>query len=376
MHLLTNSDFKTLFETTPDAYVVFKPDLTVVAFNNAYLKAVDIDPKAIIGKKLGEVFPDNPSHASGSVELIRASVNRTIESGEPCTAGIMRYDIARSDGTFEKRFWRTLFVPVFNNENKISWVIGKAEDVTEMMILNEEKLQWQKKFSQNNCLAEELRLLSGHLHNTREKERAHIAREVHDELGQQLSVIKMQISWLFKKLDIADESLKATVTELMETINGTITSVRRISAELRPSILDDMGVVAAIEWQLMELKKKWGIRTYLSGLNIDPPLGDIAKINLFRIVQESLTNVARHANAKNIWLTLQQQATVLILSIKDDGIGFKQDTLSKRTFGLISMKERTRMLGGKYDIKSSPRQGTTITVTMPLHMQNREYSGA
>ncbi|MGN6493322.1 MAG: histidine kinase [Agriterribacter sp.] len=376
MHVLTHNDFKTLFETTPDAYVVFKPDLTVVAFNNAYLKVVDINPDAVVGKRLDEVFPDNPNDTSSSIEFIRTAVNRTIELGESYTAGIMRYDIGRSDGTFEKRFWRTLFVPVQNSEKKISWIIGKAEDVTEMITLNEEKLQWQEKFSQNSSVAEELRLLWRHLHNAREKERANIAREVHDELGQQLSVIKMQISWLLKKLDIADESLKSTTTELMKMINGTITSVRRISAELRPSILDDMGVVAAIEWQLMEFEKKWGIRTYLSGLNIDPPLGDTAKISLFRIVQESLTNVARHANAKNIWLTLQQQATVLILSIKDDGVGFKQDTLSKRTFGLISMKERTKMLGGKYDIKSSPRQGTTITVTMPLHLQNREYSGA
>lgn len=376
MQLLTDHNFKMVFQEIPDAYIIFKPDFTIVAFNNAYLKTIGIQAEAIIGKKIEEVFPDNPSGSISSIEFMRAAVNQTIESGEPYTGGVVRYDIARSNGIFEKRFWRTLFVPVKNSESEIAWIIGKAEDVTEMVTLNDEKQEWEKKFSQHMYAAEELRLLSGHLHNVREKERAYLAREVHDELGQQLSVIKMQVHWVVKRLNITDESVKSSIAELKEMIDGTIKSIRRISAELRPSILDDMGVIAAIEWQLAQFEKRWGTRIYFSGLNIDPPLEDAAKISLFRIVQESLTNIARHANAKNIWLSLQQEGTVLRLTIKDDGIGFNQNGPGKRNFGLISMKERTIMLGGEYDIKSTPKQGTTITVTMPLNSQNQGFSEA
>jgi len=232
-----------------------------------------------------------------------------------------------------------------------------ANDVTEKYIA-EEKLKESY---------ESIRKLTGHLQNVREEERLHIAREIHDELGQLLTVLKMDVSWLNKKIEPVNNFAKEKLTEILSLIDTTVKTVRRIASELRPSLLDDLGLLAAMEWHLEEFERRSGISTKLHLPEAEQQLPDSLKIGLFRIFQESLTNVARHSGAKNVEVFLIQKDKQLILTIKDNGIGFEEKPeTAKKTLGLLGMKERTMMMGGIYGIAGVKGEGTTVTVIVPL----------
>ncbi|HVT87078.1 MAG TPA: PAS domain S-box protein [Chitinophagaceae bacterium] len=211
-----------------------------------------------------------------------------------------------------------------------------------------------------------IRHLSEHLQNIREEERTHIAREIHDELGQQLTVLKMDASWLNKKLGDADEKVKHKLKDLLELMDSTVKTVRRISSELRPSLLDDMGLVPAMEWHLKEFEKRVAVKTHFKMPSTELNLPEGIKTGLFRIFQESLTNVARHANAKKVDINLQVEKEKIVLSIKDDGKGFEMEQAkAKKTLGILGMRERSYMMGGNYEVKSKPGKGTKVIVSVP-----------
>lgn len=211
-----------------------------------------------------------------------------------------------------------------------------------------------------------IRKLTSHLQNVREEDRAHIAREIHDELGQQLTVLKMDVSWINKRIGATDDIVKQKMNGLLNMLDETVKTIRRISSELRPSLLDDLGLTAAIEWQLQEFKKRSGIKTSFTKPAAEINLSDMVKIGLFRIFQESLTNVVRHSQAKKLKVSLLQKNNKLILSIEDDGKGFdKVKIASNRTLGILGMKERTAMMGGFYEIIGIPGKGTMVIVTIP-----------
>ena len=212
---------------------------------------------------------------------------------------------------------------------------------------------------------EQIRQLTEHLQNIREEERTHIAREIHDELGQQLTVLKMDASWLNKKLVVADINVTQKVKGLIELLDRTVKTVRRISSELRPSLLDDMGLVAAMDWHLKEFGKRSSVKTAFSAPGKELSLPDTMKTGLFRIFQESLTNVARHADAKKVNVVLKQKNGQLILSIEDDGKGFEKEKIfNQKTLGILGMKERSAMMGGSYDVSSIPGKGTKVLVSV------------
>ena len=236
-------------------------------------------------------------------------------------------------------------------------VIGTGLDISERKLVELELKQ----------MNEQLRHLSAHLQDIREEERKGIAREIHDELGQQLTGLKMDISWLKKKWKKEDEKIFDRLSDMGNLIDQSVKTVRRISSELRPSILDDLGLIDAMEWESVEFEKRFLIQTkFLSEVaELTAPSNIITA--LFRIYQESLTNVARHAKAKNVIAVLQQSEERLKLHITDDGQGFDpKEMASKKTFGLMGMKERTEMLGGTYSIISAPGKGTTISVVIPM----------
>ena len=247
--------------------------------------------------------------------------------------------------------------PLFNKDNQISGYIGTLSDISENKKAEKEILS----------MNEQLRLLSEHQQKIREEERTHIAREIHDELGQQLTVMKMDISWLNKKLGATDETVGKKTFELSKILDETVKTVRRIASELRPSLLDDLGLVAAIEWQLNEFEKRSGIKAELKKMRIEPVLPDAARTGLFRIVQESLTNVARHAKANKVTVSLQQKKGLLVLKIEDDGVGFNKEKIAvKKTLGILGMKERTSVMGGTYEIEGASGKGTIVSVTVPF----------
>jgi PAS domain S-box-containing protein len=248
-------------------------------------------------------------------------------------------------------------VPVMNADGNIKGYIGIILDVTERKIA-ESKLQES---------SEQLRELSRHLQDVREKERMKIAREIHDELGQQLTGLKMDIAWLMKKAGQDDPVIKTKFDNTLLLIDATVNSIRRIVTELRPSIIDDLGLNAAIEWQISEFTERLGIEIEYENKFDDKNTSADISIGLFRILQESLTNIAKHAGAKKMKIKIEQLDNTVHLFVQDDGIGF--DTKEKQTdqtFGLLGIQERTGMMQGQCNITSMPSGGTTIEIKIPL----------
>ena len=227
------------------------------------------------------------------------------------------------------------------------------------------KIKAEEKLQQSY---QQIRQLATHLQNIREEERTNIAREIHDELGQQLTGLKMYISWLTKKIKPQDPEIKTKFANTMELIEDTIKSVRKISTELRPSMLDDLGLLAAMEWQSNEFEKRSGIPIEFINLTNNELIPHKYTTGLFRIFQESLTNVARHADATKVTSSLLFKDSQLILNIQDDGKGFILHNIgSKKTLGLFGMKERAMEMGGSYEIISEPGLGTTVSIKIPIN---------
>ena len=247
--------------------------------------------------------------------------------------------------------------------------LAKAFD--EMAAVLEQRRKERRQAEKELKRSQELfRNLSTHLQEVREEERTRIARQIHDDLGQALTALKIDISWLNNKLaddrEIVREKLKSMVTLIDETVQ----TVRKVSEDLRPGILDDFGLSAAIEWQAEEFQKRTGIecRTVYSE---ELDLNKEQSTNLFRIVQESLTNVIRHADATEVEIRITAKDGILTLEIQDNGKGITEAAVADaKSFGLIGIKERAHSLGGEVRITGTRSEGTCLTVRMPISERN------
>jgi PAS domain S-box-containing protein len=211
----------------------------------------------------------------------------------------------------------------------------------------------------------ELRKLSASMVNAREDERRRIARELHDELGQRLTALKMELSSLASQADAAARAQR--IAAMLEMVDDTVASVRRIATELRPLMLDDLGLNAAIEWLANGWAARMGIKVRLRLGPADPDIGDAAAIALYRVVQEALTNIARHARATEVRIEMRQAAGALRLAVQDDGVGFDAASMYREgSHGLMGIRERAYMLGGELEIGNARGGGGRITVRLPL----------
>jgi signal transduction histidine kinase len=211
---------------------------------------------------------------------------------------------------------------------------------------------------------EKLRRLAAHLVTIREEERAHIAREIHDELGQVLTGLKMEVTWLAKRLK--DQPLLDKTDSICSLIDSTVQTVRKIATGLRPEVLDDMGLVAAVGWQAKEFQKRTGIRCRAKL----PPETEKAAIDIattvFRIFQEILTNVARHSRATRVDIELDISEERVALIVVDNGVGIPDAELNgKKSLGLLGMQERALLFGGEVNLSGTPGHGTRVAVTIP-----------
>jgi PAS domain S-box-containing protein len=220
---------------------------------------------------------------------------------------------------------------------------------------------------------EQYRNLAAHLLSVREDERARISRQVHDELGQSLTAMKMDLAWLAGRLPPSNSQMLKRLRATARLADRIIRSVRRISTELRPAVLD-LGLAAAIEWQVQEFQARSGVQCKVRLLIREMFTSD-ASTAMFRIFQETLTNIARHAKATRVEVVLQKQGDRLVLLIHDNGRGFDElDPSLSNSLGLLGMRERAAVLGGHVDISSVAGKGTTIAAWIPL--PSPENSGA
>ncbi|MBC7950037.1 MAG: PAS domain S-box protein [Chitinophagaceae bacterium] len=341
---LSEQKYKLLFFSNPQPmFMLSLPGYHIIEVNTSALLQYGYTKEEFLQLSVNDLRP------SEDIEKFKAATNLAFRSIQH--AGIWRHK--KKDGS-------VIYVDItthdiYYEDRPVRLIL--ASDVTEKYTA-EEKLKTSY---------ESIRKLTDHLQNIREEERTHIAREIHDELGQQLTVLKMDVAWLSKRIESQSPAVKEKMVELLAMIDTTVKTVRRISSELRPSLLDDLGLIPAMEWHLEEFEKRSGILKEFTGPPKEIQLSDEIKIGLFRIFQESLTNVARHAQAKNVKINLEKNDKKVILTIKDDGLGFDEVNAPKKTLGILGMKERTIMLGGEYTITGVPGQGTTVSVAVPLN---------
>jgi len=213
---------------------------------------------------------------------------------------------------------------------------------------------------------EQLRALSVYLQYVREEERIRIAREVHDELGQALTGLKLQLTWLAGRLPRKRSAIHVRVKAMGEHIDQTIQTVRRIATELRPGVLDTAGLMAALEWQAHEFEDKTSIRCRVKSSVPETAWDQDLNTAFFRIFQETLTNVIRHAHATRVDVRLDEVGPNLVLEVKDNGRGISEEQIrNTKSIGLLGMRERAALLGGEVRVHGEPGRGTTITVLIP-----------
>jgi len=211
------------------------------------------------------------------------------------------------------------------------------------------------------------------MHMIREEESTTISREIHDELGQALTAIKIDVAWLSKRY-ANDSALIESLFMISNTIDDTIKTVRRISTRLRPRLLDELGLIPAIEWQVKEFRTRTGIKVdlFVPGDNIN--LTSVVSSALFRIFQEAITNVARHSKATNLLVEINENNRKLNMKIRDNGTGLPEDYMNKdHSLGILGMLERASSIGGNVELTYVPGGGTEVLVKVALnHQKNKE----
>ena len=232
-----------------------------------------------------------------------------------------------------------------------------------------ERIRAEKELTKSQ---EQFRELASHLQFIREEERSRIAREIHDELGQALTALKMDVHWLGLRLSTDQRILMDKIKSMSRIIDTTVQAVRRISSELRPGLLDDLGLSAAIEWQAYEFCSRAGLQCEIRSEPEDIILNQSRSIALFRIFQEALTNIARHAHATRVEVVLQENTDTVEMEVRDNGKGITAEQLAaSRSFGILGIRERVHSLGGELRISSAPDKGTTVHVSLPITVREK-----
>lgn len=275
------------------------------------------------------------------------------------------YRFRRADGCYATVNDRGYVVR--NEAGKPVRMIGSLIDVTERNRTEEALRRSQT----------ELRALARRLQSVREDEHTLMAREIHDELGQALTALRLDLSWLARKFPEASAAVRQKIGAMVVLTDGTIEAGRRIVAELRPPILDDLGLAPSLEWYVQQFAKRAGLRCKWdpgpADLAVDRELAVIA----YRIVQEALTNVARHAQAKHVAVRLGEKDGALTVEIRDDGRGIPEDAVtSPRSLGIVGMRERALVRGGSLAVCRLPGGGTSVRVAIPIERRREPRESA
>ena len=249
--------------------------------------------------------------------------------------------------------------------------LSQAIEILQEQIAERHKAEDHLRKSQEQLHALSIRLLS-----MLEEERTRIARETHDELGQALTALKIALAWIRQRLPADQKPVHDKADQMAHLIDATVQAIRRIATELRPRVLDDLGLVAALEWHVREFQERTGIACAFTSSPEDIVVDPARATTLFRICQEALTNVARHANATRIDLSLTQVGAALRLEVRDDGRGIPEEAVADpKSLGFMGMRERVLPWGGDVRIRGIQGRGTVVSVHIPLGKKEAGLSG-
>jgi PAS domain S-box-containing protein len=330
-------------------------ETNVVTWSDQMYRIYGLNPETFTSKYEGFLDHVHPEDRA----LAQASINRAREEH-----GSFSYDHRIILPTGEVRTVHAQGEVIANAEGKLIAMSGTGQDITDRKEIEEELRDSR----------EQLRQLSGYLQAAREEERSRISREIHDQFGGALTAIKMDVRQVQRALneqaptEETRTKINTRLDSMAELIDSTAKTIRRIAADLRPSVLDDLGLEAAIEWQLQEFQTRSGIHCDLIMEVSDLVLDADGSTALFRVFQEALTNVARHAQATHIDVNLSKEDEFLILEVRDNGKGIlPENMIGSHSLGLVGMRERVGLLAGDLNISGKPGEGTTILARIPLN---------
>ncbi|HUW54797.1 MAG TPA: PAS domain S-box protein [Rhodanobacter sp.] len=339
--------YRLTIDSVMDAIISTDKALNIVMFNRAAELMFGVSAAQIIGQPLANLLPVQRREAHDK------HIQAFMASAVPSRTMAMQMEICglRADGS-EFPIESAISQTVINGKPQLTAVL---RDITDR----------RRKEAALNELNSELRRLSISLQSVREEERTRISRELHDDLGQQLTGLKLELTWFSGRLRDGRHAEPGTLDSMREMLDAAITSVRRISSELRPRILDDLDLGEAISWQVAEITKRSNIRVECDLPAAALVTNDAMATALFRIVQEALTNVARHAETDWLEVSLVREGDAVVLRVRDSGKGFVHNH-GGSGIGLVSMRERATALGGRFNLTSAPGWGTTIEIHVPL----------
>ena len=343
--------FRTFMETASDLMHIADKDGNITYVNESMASDLGYSIKQMIGTNVTQFL---------SKEEVRKKFKQNWK--KLLTKGRINIEANWKTKDGKDVFCETAIVAVYDSNGKYAGSRGICSDITER----------KRAESELKRSHEQLRALTEHLHQVREEERTFIAREIHDELGQALTALKMDISWIKRNLPEKIYPLHEKIKSMTELVDKTIQTTKEMSAELRPSILDDFGLDAAIEWYAKEFQNRTEITCEIHADLKELILNKNRSTTIFRIFQESLTNVARHADATKVKVNVRVVKSNLVLRIKDNGKGITEKQINdSKSFGLIGMRERLILLTGKLKIYSVKDKGATIVATIPLERRRK-----
>ncbi len=351
---VSEEKYRDLYDNAPDMYHSVDANGIIIDCNDTEVRMLGYAREELIGRPISEIF-STESRAVHERDFPMIKQQRSV-------IGLER-EVVRKDGT--------IFPASLNVFNEI----GKDGTMVKTRTIMRDMTERNRVEEQLRNSRELLRNLSAHLQSAREEERRHIATEIHDELGQILTALKLDISWLKRRLARQESDLVSSVQAMTSLVDKTIEVVQRISSELRPGVLDYLGLIAAIEWQIEEFRKRSGIACILVVDADELPLDQNRSTAMFRIFQETLTNVIRHSEATRVDVHVEMQCNSVVMQIQDNGKGITEAELTSPTsFGIIGIRERVRFLGGEVMMRGMPGIGTTVIVNIPLKQEEVDRS--
>lgn len=342
---LANGELTQIFETSADGMRVVDREFNMLRANNTFCVLAGISKEEAADRKCYEVFRGPLCHTPGCpmVRILRGEER-------------VEYDAEKVRDRGPNIPCIVTATPFRGRDGELVGIVEHFKNISARKEREEELKQSRR----------QLRELASYLESAREQERTRIAREIHDELGQALTGLKMELHCCIQRLPEDDPWLMERAKKLLELIDDNVHLVQRISSELRPGLLDNLGLSAAIEWQAAQLRERTGIEYDFASEPEDIVLDQTRSTALFRIFQETCTNIARHAKATKMAIMLKETPEEVVLRISDDGRGIKEEEISNpRSFGLMGIKERVLSLGGAVEFLGAVNQGTTVRVRLP-----------
>ncbi|MGM0497097.1 MAG: PAS domain-containing sensor histidine kinase [Bacteroidota bacterium] len=335
--------FRKIVNALPQFVSYVDKNLIYRFVNQTYLTRFDKTEEDILGKRLNEVIGQETYNKA------KPHIDRVLKGEAVHYTEFFRYPAGFNS------YMKGTLIPEYGQNGKVEGYYAVLSDVTDIM--------------ENQKLLEEsrnrLQILSKHQHDMLEKERSYIAREIHDELGQNLTAINMGLAMMKKQVPRTDRNLFSKIQELNQITHNALAKTKNLSSELRPQLIDDMGLISAIEWYIRNFEKRSGITCETDIPEEEPYLPKDSAIHIYRIIQECLTNVYKHAEAESIEVILRTELEFILLKIVDDGKGIgKSEAQKNNSFGLMGIEERVRLMDGEFKIEDSGN-GTVVNVKIP-----------